>query len=350
MALAAAHSPGGPAGVVPLFGTPLHPCPLPPASPAVLYVVVDTEAEFDWSKPFAHDLVGVTAMAAQERAQVIFDRFGIRPVYVVDYPVASQQEGFAPLRAIHARGGCEIGAHLHPWTNPPFDEPVSLVNSYPGNLPAAAEEAKLTVLLEAIQASFGIAARFYKSGRFGIGPHTLAMLGRHGISVDFSVLPGADLRANSGPDFRALRPVAYGTADRRIAVVPMTRDHIGPLAGQQALLGRWLDRPAAQWLRARGILSRLHLFNKVALTPEGTTTAELLALLNSLHRRGVRQFVMSYHSPSLVPGHTPHVRSDADLAGLLERIEAVCRHVLGPLGGRAGEPLDLLPERLCPAG
>jgi hypothetical protein len=211
---AAPGRPAGPfvTGTVRFLGEDFLPCALPPDEQPSLYVVVDTEAEFDWSKPFARDLVRVSSIAAQGCAQAIFDAHGLRPVYVVDYPVAAQAEGYQPLLDIFRRGGCEIGAHLHPWTSPPFDEEVSTANSYPGNLPPAIESAKLDALLGVINRNFGIAPLFYKSGRFGIGPATIGLLVAHGIEVDFSILPGTDLSASGGPDFRALRPVPYLTA------------------------------------------------------------------------------------------------------------------------------------------
>ena len=314
--------------------------------PPTLFVVVDTEAEFDWSKPFAHDLTQVSAMARQEAAQAIFDRHGLRPIYVVDYPVASQPEGYRPLQAILARGGCEIGAHLHPWTAPPLEEVPSEGNSYPGNLPPALEAQKLANLVAAIEASFGMAPRFYKAGRYGLGAATLRALDRHGIHVDFSLLPGADLRPRGGPDFRGLRPAPYRVEGSQVLSVPMTRAHIGALSGVAGRLAPLLRHPAVRAMKLPQVMSRLRLLDAVTLTPEGVTAAEQVALLRSLLARGHRVFVLHYHSPSLLPGSTPYVRTEADAAQFLQRIETVLRFFLGQVGGLPGNPRDLLPPRL----
>src|SRR5579863_8380957 len=121
-------------------------------SPAVpeLIVVVDTEEEFDWSEPFRRDAVGVSHIRHQDRTQRILERFGVRPVYVVDYAVASQEAGFRPLSEWRQDGRCVIGAHLHPWVNPPYEEELSIRNSYPGNLPPALERTKLGQLTDEI--------------------------------------------------------------------------------------------------------------------------------------------------------------------------------------------------------
>jgi len=102
-----------------------------------LLVVVDTEEEFDWSRPFDRRNTGVEHMRSIHLFQEVCDAEGVRPVYVIDHPIATQETSIAPLRAFRREGRCEIGAHLHPWVSPPFDEEVNARNSYPGNLPVA---------------------------------------------------------------------------------------------------------------------------------------------------------------------------------------------------------------------
>lgn len=336
------NAPPPPAGTdARLFGITYHAIPERPGPPR-LYVVVDTEAEFDWSKPFARHLVGVSNVAAQEVGQAVLERHGVRPIYVIDYPVATQPAAIEALGAIYARGACEIGAHLHPWTNPPFTEAVSVLNSYPGNLSPEVEEAKLVNLIDAIERAFGFRPLFYKAGRYGIGPNTLALIARHGIQVDFSILPGIDLRSEGGPDLRGLRAVPYVAGEPPIISVPMSRGHIGPLAPFGPVVNRILDTMFARTVRLRGVMSRLGAFGTASLTPEGVSTDELRQLSTALVRSGHKTLVLHYHSPSLAAGHTPYVRTQADVAGLLARLDAVCAHVLGPLGGVVGSPRDLL--------
>src|SRR5579863_3484068 len=123
----------------------------PPIGAPRLLVVVDTEEEFDWSRPLSRAETRVDHIRHQDRTQRIFERYGIVPTYVVDYPVASQESGFRPLREWRRDGKCRIGAHLHPWVNPPFEEELSPHNSYPGNLSPALEKAKLARLTETIE-------------------------------------------------------------------------------------------------------------------------------------------------------------------------------------------------------
>jgi len=329
-----------------LFDTLYEPCPREPEEAPALFVVVDTEAEFDWTKPFSRELTSVSAMDDIERGQDVFDEYGLRPIYVVDYPVATQKQGFARLRAIMERDGCEIGAHLHPWTTPPFEEPLSARNSYPGNLDPELEERKLASLMAAIAENFGISPVFYKAGRYGFGPKTPQALVRHGIKVDLSVLPGADLRRQGGPDFRALKPVLYRIGGTGVLSLPMTRSEVG-LFPSLARFGAAVQAlPGGRVLHLPSVLARLGIAETITLTPEGVTEDEQIRLIRAMLRRGCRQFVLHYHSPSLSPGHTPYARDRIAAETLIARLRAVCRFFFDELGGLPGHPRDLLTKYL----
>jgi hypothetical protein len=321
--------------------------PLPPDldRPPALYVVVDTEAEFDWTKPFARDLTNVTAMDEIERGQAVFDRYGLRPVYLVDYAVASQERSAERLRRMLERGCCEVGAHLHPWTTPPFDEELSSWNSYSGNLPADLEERKLAALVDAIHSSFGIRPIFYKAGRYGFGRATERALSRHGIIVDFSVMPGADLRKDGGPDFRNLLATPYWLGRSGIVTVPMTRSTVGLLPGLARTVEGLSQSSALKPLRIPSVLSRLRIAETITLCPEGVTAKEQIRLIKALLKSGQRTFVMHYHSPSLCPGHTPYVQTEAEALDFIRRLENVCEFFFETLGGIPGYPRDLAQMR-----
>jgi len=95
---------------------------LPQHTRPILVVVIHTEEEFDWDLPHDRDATGVRHMAHIDRAQRVFDGFGIVPNYVVDYPIATKADAVAPLKSFADSGRALIGTHLHPWVSPPFDE------------------------------------------------------------------------------------------------------------------------------------------------------------------------------------------------------------------------------------
>jgi hypothetical protein len=79
-----------------------------------LLVIVDTEEEFDWSAPFRRENTQVTAIAEVDRLQRVLVPHGLKPTYVVDYPVAATPSSAEKLGVLARRGECQIGAHLHP--------------------------------------------------------------------------------------------------------------------------------------------------------------------------------------------------------------------------------------------
>ena len=298
-----------------------------------LLVVVDTEEEFDWSAPFSRAATATRSIPAQVHAHAIYDRLGIVPTYVVDYPVAADPDAVRFLRGLRDAGKAEIGAHLHPWVTPPHGEVVSRRNSYHCNLPPALERAKIETLTAAIETAFGTRPTVFKAGRHGFGAATARTIAELGYEVDCSQLPHTDLSAEEGPDFRGVPSEPYWLGETLLEV-PLTIGFFGAAAGLGPKLGRLFDSPAAARLRLPGLLARSGLVARSRLTPEGVSAAEQCRLIDALVRRGQRVFTLVYHSPSLEPGHTPYVRSPVELDGFLAALEQVLVHFRDSLGGR----------------
>jgi hypothetical protein len=297
-----------------------------------LLIVVDTEEEFDWTRPFSRESVATRAIPAQARAHEIYDRLGIIPTYVVDYPVATDPDAVRFLRGLRDAGKAEIGAHLHPWVTPPHVEPVTTHNSYHCNLPPDLERAKIAALTDAIGKSFGARPTAFKAGRYGYGPNTGRALAELGYQVDCSFVPHTDLSGDGGPDYRGV-PDAPHWLDNGLLEIPLTVGFLGAMPGLGEKAAWLFDSPGAERLRVPGVLARTGLVARSRLTPEGTPAAEQCALLEAMARRGHRLFSLTYHSPSLEPGHTPYVRDEAELERFLGAIEQVLSFFLDRLGG-----------------
>lgn len=320
--------------------------PYPPPAPAArarvategrptLLVVVDTEEEFDWSQPFDRRNTGVGHMRSIHAFQRVCDEAGVRPVYVIDHPIATQEIASGPLREFAAAGRCEIGAHLHPWVSPPFDEPVDAYHSYPGNLEPALERAKLANLVAAIERGTGVRPRAYKAGRYGAGPATTRILEELGFEVDLSPCPPFDFAADGGPDWSRFPCEPYWAgAEGRVLAVPNTGAYVGFVKDGAHGVYRLATAPSLRWARLPGILSRLGAVERLFLSPEGYALEDLKRLTVALRSRGVETFAFSLHSPSVAPGHTPYVRSDADRDKFLDTCRRYFQFFLGELGGR----------------
>jgi hypothetical protein len=300
-----------------------------------LLIVVDTEEEFDWAAPFSRAARATTSIPAQAHAHAIYDRFDVVPTYVIDHPVATDPEAVAFLKRLRDAGKAEIGAHLHPWVTPPHVEAVTSRNSYHCNLPPVLERAKIEALTQAIETAFGARPKAFKAGRYGFGPNTQQVLIDLGYEVDCSFVPHTDLSGDGGPDFRGVPDRPHWLDEGRgLLEIPLTVGYLGALPGLGEKAGWLFDSPGAERLRVPGLLARAGLVARSRLTPEGTPPDEQCRLIEAMAARGHGLFSLTYHSPSLAPGHTPYVRDEADLAAFLASIEQVLTFFRDRMGGR----------------
>jgi glycosyltransferase involved in cell wall biosynthesis len=308
----------------------------------VLVTTVDAEEDFDWTRPFSRASTDVTSMRSQHVVHPIFERYGVVPTYMVDHPVASQDQGREPLKELLQDGKCEIGAQLHPWVTPPFIEYVSSRNSYPGNLPAAIEFAKIQALTDELQAAFGVAPRIFRAGRYGAGPNTGNILHHFGYEVDSSVVPCWNFSSQGGPDFRQMTATPYWIdRDRRLLELPVSAAVVGRAAALPANVTSRLFGRGSERVGLPSVMSRLGLLERIKLTPEGIAIEEAKRLVRHMAAAGHRIFVLTYHSPSLEPGNTPYVRSQADLARFLNWLDEFYDFFIKEIGGTCASWRDV---------
>jgi hypothetical protein len=143
-----------------------------------------------------------------------------------------------------------------------------------------------------------------------------------------------DYSEQRGPNFERFdpRPFSFGS-NGALLEVPCTLGFAGFLRHYGRSLHRLVDTGTWRAVRLPGILSRLGALNKIMLSPETSTLAEMQAVTEALIADGVRTFSLTLHSPSVEPGHTSYVRTAADLRAFLDRIAAYCDFFFGRLAG-----------------
>ena len=297
-------------------------------------VTVDTEEEFDWNAPLAREKHSVVTVPALRKFQQFCEGFGVVPIYLIDYPVASSTYVSEVIGGAVTDGRGEIGVQLHPWVSPPFEEEVSEFNSYAGNLPFQLERAKFRTLRDRIQQAFGVAPLIYRAGRYGLGPHTAEILLECGIAIDTSVRARFDYSGNGGPNYRdhPLHPY-WVDQERRLLELPLTTVYWGPLRQMGNVIYPHLWRTPSM----RGVLARAGLLERIPLTPEGITAEEALRGVDIAIDEKLPVLVFSFHSPSLAPGHTPYVRNDDNLNALYDW----WRTLFGHLARRGVKPTSI---------
>jgi hypothetical protein len=277
----------------------------------------------------------VSNASALPRLAELCARHGVRPTYLCTYPMVSEPESATILRALAARGGCELGTHLHAWSTPPFGPVPGRAGDerthayYQSELPPERLRAKLETLHRAVAALAGAEPRAHRAGRFGADAATLRELVSLGYAVDTSVTPLADHRADEGPDFRSAPRHAYRPArddllahgDLPIVEVPVSIALTRRLP--RALEQLYVRLPSVT--RLRGLLSRDYLgwLDFAWLYPVRFDLELMTRAARALVADGAPVLNVFLHSSELVPGQAGRVNTPADVEQVFERLSGL---------------------------
>jgi len=298
-----------------------------------LAITIDTE-EDNWSNYASEPaLTNITRLL---ELQKLFDRYQVKPTYLISYPVATDRNSVSILRKIMEDDRCEIGAHLHPWNTPPFEEEKSVRNTMLFNLEKELQYRKMESLHGRIVENFKMAPVSFRSGRWGFD-HTVAEnIHRLGYKVDSSVSPYLNWKNYYGPDFSDRSPMPQrvpignnGSPDSAILEVPAT---IGFLQDNYDFCNACLKGISGSPLRhfrLTGILDKLKIINKVWLSPESDTVENMVRLAESIKRNKYQILNMFFHSPSLQYGLTHFTKTKEEASELTRRIEKFLEYMQG---------------------
>jgi hypothetical protein len=276
-------------------------------------IFVDTEEEFDWKADFSRAANSTAAISALKEATARFNGYGVHPVYLCDYPVITRPESRLIIKDLAQSGACDVGAHLHPWVNPPHDEAMVQRNSFTGNLPVALQREKLRRLTTALAELTGKSPTVFRAGRYGLGSETMSHLVELGYRMDVSVRSLFDYSSEDGPNY-ADCPVWPWRTPEGIVELPLTSGWTGRLRKFPALYrSRTLH----------GALAKTALLTRVPLTPEGTPVKQAIEAIEALLEDGLDIFSLSFHSPTLAVGHTPYARNGSDLTRFWDWWDAI---------------------------
>jgi hypothetical protein len=304
-------------------------------------ITVDTEADGAWDYG-ATSKVTVENLAHLPRFQALCDRYGMKPTYLCTYEVA-KSDAFATLVEWQRDGRAELGAHLHPWTNPPFengaiDFDASEYPGYPSELALDQFRAKMTALTELIAERSGRRPTSYRAGRWGFAREHVRVLVELGYLVDCSVTPLTDRRPfkgvrQPGPDFRRAPVHPYRLSEDDVCTpgasalveVPVT-----VLQPRALLRNSPLARKGYQLLKrvrgAAGLLNRVVRTEPLWFRPYPDMTPQRMRQICRLARELELPVVeMMFHSSELMPGGSESFASAASIEWVHALLEATMR-------------------------
>jgi len=297
--------------------------------------VIDAEEDFDWTSPAQGTFFTTNCMRQVRELQDLVSAFGVRPSYLLTYPVLDDQEVVRIVQRQFDRGECDLGAQLHPWVNPPLGSELGSDSSFVGSLSPEAEERKLLALKAKFRDCFGHDPVSFRAGRYGLGQRTTRLLEKHGFLVDTSLAPRTNLTSEKGPNFAEFDcdPFWFGD-DRDLLEVPLCRTLTGWGGAAGAYIYEKLSKPTFARLSGRSMLSRLRYAERITLSPEGNDGPSMVRFLRNRLAKGQRLFSLSCHSSSLTIGRNPYVQSKADLHTFYDRLSGVLDIMQSRLGFR----------------
>jgi peptidoglycan/xylan/chitin deacetylase (PgdA/CDA1 family) len=289
-----------------------------------LLVGIDTEGDNQWDAA-ARANQTFENIYALPRLHAVFARHGVRPTYVITYPVAADRRSAEVLRGMLAAQDCEIGAHHHAWETPPCTAEDVRRHPYASTLPVSQFEQQLTSLTQTIEGAVGVRPVSYRSGRFGFSAAHVSALERAGYRVESSVAPLFYEAHKGGPDFveAPLRPyfLAYDSAtapgSSSVLEVPVS-----------AALNRRLPR-ALQYAYARApkpyttkrVLRALGLLRVRWLRPSWSSLDDMVHLAKDLARGGEPVLNLLFHSSEAIVGGSPYNKTQSELESFMDRLE-----------------------------
>lgn len=297
-----------------------------------LIVSVDTEEEGLWGGKYAVSGNTTQNLRGLPRFQDVCAGLSAPPTYLIDAPVLEDQEAIANLKNWQDSNDCEVGAHCHPWCNPPLDQESNSLESFLCNAPADKQYAKLKWLTDEITSKLGRAPTSYRAGRYGFNRTSAEILADLGYIVDSSVLPVHEYRSQGGPDFQFANRSPYqlfkDDEHRQLLEIPVTAGFTE--SGFQWRRNLWIGLRKPIWKRFRlaGVADRTGLARRIKLSPEGTRMKDLIKLVDSCVEDGLSTLVLMLHSSSLATGFSPYATDEKALAALYSRLKQTVQHAV----------------------
>lgn len=294
------------------------------------FITIDTE-EDEWGD-YGLRVPSVKNIACLKQLQKLFDVYGAIPTYLIDYPVATRAFSRRVMEELLGQGKCEIGTHCHPWNTPPFIEKTSDYNSFLSNLPQDLVAEKMIRLHEIIKINFGITSQVFRAGRWGFGNSVLSTLEKLNYAVDTSITPFRSWEKYEGPDFSRtgnecfyLQQNDAGRTgekdDANILEVPPTMGYLQQNEIFCNQVRKIFMASPIKYFKLNGFVDFVGILNYRWLSPETSTSDDMISLVKNQFAKGNNFVNMFFHSNSLIPGQTPFVLTSSELKAFYKKIE-----------------------------
>ena len=283
-----------------------------------LVITIDVEEEGLFSGHYARSPTGLSNVAHLRRIEFIRSEFGFPLTLLATYPVVCDPACRDILLSQRGDLHAEIGAHLHPWNTPPFEDlpfPEPVLSDV---MPLPLLQAKLGSLTAALRENLGVDPKSFRMGRFDLGEQIASILPHHGFQVDSSIVPLR--RVPGGQDHFLASPEPHwlhqASGPSPLLEVPLT---VVPVRQHSE---RFIYRLAQSMSpkKADLLLTGFRHFAALGIHPAWYPLASMKWAARLHRRRGGKVLNMFLHSSELAPGATRKYRTEEAVQRLLKKI------------------------------
>lgn len=275
-------------------------------------ITVDTEGEGGWSWKPGNSIHTENSLFIP-RFQKLCEKYQLPPVYLTNWEMANDRRFIEKAIEWENLSKCEIGMHLHAWSNPP-DFSIDRTHSGADYLIEYGFDemaAKFQVLYDLLTKKIGHTPYSHRAGRWAMDDRYFKILEDHNILVDCSFTPGINWSNNKGANSGGSDYSTIGSAPSfigKVLEVPMTIKYMHP------------------WTRGsiKHKIKCLIKGKQVWLRPAGQSTSELFSLIESINRNPEADYLeFMIHSNELMPGGSPYFTNQKEIEELFNQIEQV---------------------------
>ena len=283
-------------------------------------VTVDIEESFEWGVDFrrVYNENDVSNVKELLKLQSLCDKYGVKPTYLVDYPVLANETSLEILKKLKCMN-CELGTHLHTWCNPPFEEEISVKNTFADNLPIKLVEKKLDNLTKKFRQTLNLTPKTFKSGRYGINEQIFDLLIKQGYNVDTSIVPFKSQASSGGSDKVHINfyPYHIKSKNKKLLEIPATVgfnfNNFNFCNSNNLLIN---------------LLKRINILKRIKLSPEDASIKDMKKICDIFINKGVPVLHLELHSSNLVIGKTSYIKNKKDLNNFYKNTEIIFDYVM----------------------
>ncbi len=293
-------------------------------------ITVDTEADDQWKNRGEISLENIKFL---HKFQSLCEKYDFFPTYLVSYEVANDENSVKVLKEWLKSERCEIGAHLHPWTTPPYTESEKKnrqENAFPSELDDEVLKNKLISLTNKIKKSFEIEPKSFRAGRWGFDKIASKYLFDLEYKVDCSVTPKVSwknfkgkVKGQGGPDFKN-SSVYPGYLESGLLEAPITIIYTGIFKKEGILTRKFSTMPNSF---IKKVLNKLFFqLRWCRIFPE-TTLEDLKKVYKSAKKNKLPVLEFMIHSSELMPGGSPYAKNKEAVERIYEKLEGFFKYL-----------------------